>query len=339
MSNRAPRRHHTVPRLYLRPFAVGDQVLMRRRGSTADEARNIATVAFTRDFYGFTVDGVRATTVETWLDRNIEGPAAPALRRILDGQWPPSDEDRTAIASFAAFQLLRTPLVRAFMHQIDRSVAPLLWSAEVLTQTLKQVELTDDEKLQVVAKARTRTPAELTEPADTKTMLRTMIREADQNVPRLAGRGWSLLRSDGPVLVTSDNPVAKFFPTRPPAGFTGLAPDDAELHLPLSPDTLLVFERDGAAAQPGPAGLSEEMTAVANRGQALGADQAVFRRADTPWPAGLVLGPHPPRLPEPTITTRASPGGTPTFPARFAPVNNPVVAELLDELGGEDVVD
>jgi Protein of unknown function (DUF4238) len=338
MSNRVPRRQHTVPRLYLRAFADRDQVVMRRRGATGDEVRNIAKVAFTRDFYGFAVDGVRDVTVETWLERNVEAPGAPALRRILDGQWPPLDADRRAIASFAAFQLLRTPLVRAFMHQIDRTTAPLLWSAEVLSRTLAQVALTDDEKLQVLAEARARTPAALIERTDPRAMLRTMIREADRNVPRLLDRGWSLLRSDAPVLVTSDNPVAKFFPNGSPAGFRGMAPPEAELHLPLSPVTLLVFERDGAAGRSAPGALSDELTAVANGAQALGADRAVFRRPDTPWPADLVLGPLPPRLPEPTITTRKNAGGTPTFPARYPPANDPLIADLIRELGGEDVV-
>lgn len=339
MSSRPPRRQHTVPRLYLRAFANRNQIIMCTRGSTTDKVRNIAKVAFTRDFYSVVVNGTRDVTVETWLQRHVEDPAAPALRRVLDGQWPPVDEDRHVIAAYAAFQLLRTPLIRAYMRQIDQATAPLLWSAEVLRRTTAQVELTDNEKFQVLAEARARTPAAVTERTDPRGMLRTMIREADRQVPRLLDRGWSLLRSASPVLVTSDNPVAKFFPTGAPAGFTGVAPPDAELDLPLSPELLLVFEREGGGGGgTRPGDLSDDMTAVANRAQALGADRAVFRRPGTPWPAGLVLGPRPPRLPEPTITTSTNQGGQPTFPAGYPATNNPRVAKLIQDIGGKDVV-
>jgi hypothetical protein len=337
MANRPPRRQHTVPRLYLRRFAERDQVLVRVRGSVTDQVRNIARVAFSRDFYGFVVDGVRDVSVETWLQRYVEDPGAPALRRVLEGRWPPCGEDRAVIAAFAAFQLLRTPLVRAFMVQIDQVTAPLLWSAEVLRSTLEHAELTDLEKLAVVHQARARMPAALTRPPDPRGLLRTMIREADRHVPRLLAREWSLLQSSSPLLVTSDNPVARFFPAGAPDGFNGLAPADAELHLPLSPDTLLILEREGSTAGPVPGVLTAELAAAANETQALGSERVVIRHPGTPWPAGLVLGPAAPRLPQPTVTTRVSTGGQPTFPAAFPAAHDPRVTDLLGALGGEDV--
>lgn len=338
MPPRQPRRHHTVPRLYLRAFADRDQVLMRRRGRSADEIRNITSVAFTRDFYGFTVGGVRDATVENWLQGNVEDPAAPALRRVLEGQWPPTDEDRAAIGTFTAFQILRTPLVRDYMLQINRVAGPLLWAAEVLKKALEQGDLTEDEKQQFLADARARTPAALTERADPRALLRTMVREADRQVPRLLARSWTVLNAPEPVLITSDNPVAKFFPQAPPAGFTGVAPPDAELHLPLGPSTLLVLERDGAAAQPSAPALTAELATAANNVQALGAHRVVLRHPATPWPATLVLGPRPPRLPEPTITTRTDVAGPPTFPATYPPVHDRRVADLLRDLDAEDTV-
>jgi len=191
MPPRQPRRHHTVPRLYLRAFAEGNQILMRLRGRTTDEIRNITSVAFTRDFYAFTLGGVRDATVEDWLQRNVEDPGALALRRLVDGQWPPTDEDRAVIATLAAFQLLRTPLARDYMHQIDRVTAPLLWAAEVVKKALEQDDLTDAEKRQVFENARARTPAALTERADPRALLRTMLREADRQAPRLLARSWT----------------------------------------------------------------------------------------------------------------------------------------------------
>lgn len=338
MPPRHPRRHHTVPRLYLRAFAEGNQIVMRLRGRTTDEIRNITSVAFTRDFYAFTLGGIRDATVEDWLQRNVEDPGAPALRRPLDGQWPPTDEDRAAIATFAAFQLLRTPLIRDYMHQIDRVTAPLLWAAEAVKKAVEQGDLTDDEKRQVFEEARVHAPAALTERTDPRALLRTMLREADRHVPRLLARQWTLLRSPGPVLVTSDNPVARFFPQGPPVGFVGLAPPDAELHLPLGPETLLIFERDGATAQPQPGVLTGEMAAAANSAQALGAQRVVLRHPSTTWPATLVLGPSAPQLPEPTITTRSNSAGPSTFPARYPPVHDARIAALLRSLDAEDTV-
>lgn len=71
-------------------------------------------------------------TVEEWLQRHVEDPGAPALRRVLGGGWPPGEADRSVVATYVAFQLLRTPLIREYMLQIDRVTAPLLWSAAVL---------------------------------------------------------------------------------------------------------------------------------------------------------------------------------------------------------------
>lgn len=338
MPPRQPRRHHTVPRLYLRAFAEGNQILIRLRGRTTDEIRNITSVAFTRDFYAFTLGGIRDATVEDWLQRNVEDPAAPALRRPIEGPWPPADEDRTVIATFAAFQLLRTPLVRDYMHQIDRVTGPLLWSAEAVKKAVEQHDLTDAEKRQVFEDARAHPPAALTERADPRAVLRTMLREADRQAPRLVARPWTLLRSDGPVLITSDNPVARFFPQGQPDGFAGLAPPDAELHLPLAPDTLLILERDGATAQAQPGQLTAELATAANTAQALGTQRAIFRHPSTPWPPTLVLGPRPPQLPEPTITTRFDNPGASTFPAEYPPVHNARIAELLGSLDAEDTV-
>ena len=337
MPPRQPRRHHTVPRLYLRAFADRDQVLMRLRGRTADEIRNITRVAFARDFYSFTLGGVRDPIVENWLQRKVEDPAAPAFRRVLDRPRPPTDEDRAVIGAFAAFQILRTPLIRDYMLQIDRATGPLLWAAEVL-KALEQGDLTEDQKQQVLADARTRTPAALIERADPRALLRTMVREADRQVPRLLARSWTLLRAAEPVLITSDNPVAKFFPKGPPAGFTGIAPPDAELHLPLGPSTLLVLERDGAAGQPSAPALTAELAAATNNAQALGAHRVVLRHPATPWPATLILGPRPPRLPGPTINTRTDTAGPPTFPATYPPIHDRRIADLLRDLDAEDTV-
>jgi hypothetical protein len=323
--------------MYLRAFADADQVVWRQRGRR-DEVRNIRSVTFSANFYGFVVGGRRGPLVEHWLDEHVEAPAAPALRRLSDGMWPPSADDRDVLARFVSFQLVRTPLVRDHMRQAQDDLAPLLWSSALLGRALQERPLSDREQLQVLRWAEKRTPAELFQP-DQNAMLRTMVRKADELVPVLRARPWSLLRATQRCLVAGDNPVGRVFPAGDPAGFTGLAPADAELQLPVSPQLLLILERDGLPGSDAVGVLTAQAAAVGNDAQARAADRGVLRHPTMAWPRDLVLGPRPPRLPTPTVTTRLRSPGPPTFPATYPPANDPRVAALLTALGASDVVE
>jgi len=329
-----------VPKLYLRGFARGNTIAVHRRDTAAVIEAGLKRVAVESDFYGVTLRGHRDPTVEQWLAEVIDGPAAAALRCLREDQWPPTASERQVLASFLGFQLTRTPLIRKYLLAFSRHLAPMLWSSAYLRNLTARTgaDLTFPEKVAVLRAAAQRTPPELLRPEDARSLLRTMTREGDRLAHLIGDRGWSLHTTGTAALLTSDNPVARFFPTGRPAAFTGLASDDAELHFPIDTCRLLVVEAHGRQGSDEPAGLTEELVAHANAAQLHGSDQAVFRHPDMPWPQDLQLTGDPPTVPTPLITLAPS-TGPPTFPARYPTPHDPRVAELLSYLGAQEVVE
>jgi hypothetical protein len=107
-------RHHTVPAFYLRSFADGDRLLVRRIPEHRPVLCNLRDLA-QRDFYTVMTDGPGGGPprpdgrIEQAL-RVVEGNAARVLRRLrnplLAGRPLPPD-DRDDLAQFLAFQLVR----------------------------------------------------------------------------------------------------------------------------------------------------------------------------------------------------------------------------------------
>jgi hypothetical protein len=324
-----------VPRLYLRAFSREEQILLRTRGANLDEVRNISRTAYTNEFYSFSNGGVKTSMFEEWLGKHVEDPAAPALKAVLGRQWPPSDEQRQVLSTLIAFQMLRTPLIRGHMLQVRKHITPVVWSSEMLARASKDLDLSDEGKLALIDAAAANTPEELAQVGDKRMALRSVLRVADWLTPVLAGRGWTLHAGKVEELITSDNPVARFYPGGEIAGFEGIAPGHAQLQLPLGPSMLLTIEPEGVSGDDEAVELTPAMVALSNARQARGAERVALRHPGTPWPAQLMLGPHPPALPQPTITRSIADDAEPT-PMVYPPVNNPAVAALLETLGAEE---
>ncbi len=104
------RSQHYVPRLYLRPFAEGQRVMLRRRGAEAKPA-GIADVAAVKHLYSVTLpDGTRNASAEQTLNK-FEDKAAGTLRSLREGGPIPrrDTDERHALALFLGLQLVRTP--------------------------------------------------------------------------------------------------------------------------------------------------------------------------------------------------------------------------------------
>lgn len=123
---RQAKRHHTVPKFYLKRFSDDRELLTRielpgiRRTISAKDA----TVH--SDFYTAEAeDGMPSGEFETWLGA-IESLAAPAFEHVIDGgRWPPTPEDRWAIAAWAALQYLRTPAMRRALDEMADQILKL----------------------------------------------------------------------------------------------------------------------------------------------------------------------------------------------------------------------
>jgi hypothetical protein len=83
--------------------------------------------------------------------------------------------------------------------------------------------------------------------------------------------------------------------------------------------------------------LTPELIRIANEGQVTWCSFTVYRHPDMRWPTDLHLSGNAPKLPIPRVTL--SPGsGNPTFPARFGPIVDSGLDQLIKSLGGTDIV-
>jgi hypothetical protein len=102
-----PRRHHLLPRFYLRSFADERERLtvVPRAGESGPQTTYTATIEniiVERDFYAIRDnEGERSQVVEEALGR-LEGAAATALRVLLDDGLVLSDQLRAAWSEFMA---------------------------------------------------------------------------------------------------------------------------------------------------------------------------------------------------------------------------------------------
>jgi hypothetical protein len=107
-------RHHTVPRFYLKNFALKDQLLVRRIPDSTPMLNSIYDLA-QRDFYTVvTDDGAGGTRLDGRLEQvlaKMEGNAKPAIAKLrnplIDPERPLDPGERLQLDQFVAFQLVR----------------------------------------------------------------------------------------------------------------------------------------------------------------------------------------------------------------------------------------
>ena len=124
MAEQISRRHHTIPKFLLTRFA--DERGQLKRVVLPGDKRHMASVKDASVHNGFYLllneDGRELDGFERYVG-TIESAAAEAIRRVVDmGQFPPSVEDRTAIAALVALQHLRTPAIREHHRELDDHV-------------------------------------------------------------------------------------------------------------------------------------------------------------------------------------------------------------------------
>ena len=102
--------HHFLPQVVLRGFASGDYVTTVDLTTRRSFSQNVDKAAAQNDWNTLRLpDGSASDEAERAISESIEGPAAPALGRIRDGGWILDEAERTALALFIAFQMLRVP--------------------------------------------------------------------------------------------------------------------------------------------------------------------------------------------------------------------------------------
>jgi hypothetical protein len=308
--------HHLVPRYWLRAFAEDGHVLGRWRGG-AEHRTPVRRAAVARHFNTDPLaEGERRVALETYLDRHVDGPCAPVLRALREGQWPLDGAQYAVALDALAWQVVRTQAFRSFDEQVGRHLFPVLWAQEAVGYCEERLgrPLPEAERLEVFWTA-VRMAPDPSLNADPRSALRAMIRAFERTRDLLAapGRRLVLLRSAEPLLVLADSGVALrrkdgTFGLTPP-----LLPETIEVFAPLSP-TCLLISTPRAHYRPHQ-GLTRKIAAKVNAGAAAWCQDALYRLPSMPWPSRLELASaslevRPPRLS--AAPSQQPPGPAPT---------------------------
>lgn len=317
-----PRRQHLVPKSYMRLFAGGEIVSVRRRDGKAYPS-HVRAVTVRNDFYSFTdhMDSV-SPRLEHWFDKVVESRGVPALRKCAEGREV-TDEDLYDLVVFIAAQLVRTATVGDLLTQIDAHLLPALVYQEYISrhgiehggltpaqQQEYQYLVSNVDRRRVVGR---------------ESQIRTILRELVSLIARLSDWHWYVLESDSPCLIIGDAPVVTI---QPPIGWHGLLPVGSPVLLPLTPTKLLVGEQEPPLRL---ASLSSEFASVVNQRICDEANDLIINAPDLPWPSGITLLPRRPPLPAPTFTFSQSPEGSRPTPAVF-PSGQESIESLLELL-------
>ena len=203
------RRHHTVPKFYLRGFAKEEQIVTVRLPGKQRFVQSISNATVGKDFYSVEghVDG--ADVVERALSE-VEGATAALFKRVAAGQWPLSAVDRTTLGFYVALQAARVPVQRRTMDYMAAQLARLQIGAggkASFRRQLEQVagEISDEQFERMWAQAiRPEGPPLTRSRAE---HLQQMLETSQTTLKYIIGRPWTLVQFDRRSLITSDSPV------------------------------------------------------------------------------------------------------------------------------------
>lgn len=203
-----PRRHHTVPRFYLRRFAKGDKIAAIHRPTARTFKMTTKDASVRKNFY--TVEGLgeeRRYAVEQFLGR-FEGDAAPALIRMTSpGGFPVSEQDRIAISAFLAFQIARGKKPRdtsedALEHLGKMALA--MSKPAPLVDLLRSKLGHEPTQKEINEQVGMMDPSGLGLTIPRNDHIKNMLEAVPDIVPILANRNWQMIRFVARSVITSD---------------------------------------------------------------------------------------------------------------------------------------
>lgn len=251
-----PRRHHFLPQFYLKGF-TGDDGLLWVYDRERDEFRKQQPKdsAVQKDYYTYTdKDGVKHFDIEQMLSM-VEGEASGPLAK-LDAGDPISEDERSWVAQFIAFLMLRTPetekrvneMVDGFMKLYNRVAFPDVESVRVAFEKFSADTGTPLKK----------TPEEMFEffkseaftvEATQSYRLKLFLESSMGIAPAIFGMHWLVLHApNGKHFITTDAPFQVRMPTQinhPKWMGVGVLSPGAEKLLPLTKSTALVIAHPG----------------------------------------------------------------------------------------------
>lgn len=248
-----PRRQHLVPNFYLRRFSgEGGRIAVVNRVTGARHVGATDNVMVERDFYAYeSVSGGISYDIEKRL-AGVEGAGGAAIKRIVAGYFDPSPADRTALAAFMAFQLVRSRKVRRQQEM----------NADAYQKALLRGMDEGEIKLRLDATGRPATDSEVRATVESLTNLddhefvptpedhlRTMLHVAERLFPTLLAMRIDVVEWGARRLLTSDHPIVYFKRNPHPLMGYGLENCD-QVWFPVDPKHVIVMSHRGPVDPP-----------------------------------------------------------------------------------------
>ncbi|MCX4608693.1 DUF4238 domain-containing protein [Streptomyces mirabilis] len=215
------RRHHTVPRLLLRRFADGERLVRVPLDGGEPMLVGVGDVTVRRDFYSMrTEDGQLDDTVENLLS-DLEGQAAPVIRKIIQERlWPLPVGDRAILGQWIAAQHVRIPAVRQANNEIFDQLTKIMVAAGGKPEMRRLLEEQSgepvtDEEVEAMWDEMTDFNSYDAELSVNDQML-MMGRSMETAYDAMMNRSWGLCRFERKTLLLSDHPVTLMRDPRQP---------------------------------------------------------------------------------------------------------------------------
>jgi hypothetical protein len=251
-----PRRHHYVPRFYLRRFADEDQLARVRLEKPGDhDVANVNDVAVMKDLYTTVDIDIGETVAVERLLGVLDGLAAGAMARLALGVlFPPQQQDRLNFGLWLSMLHVRGPDTRRTMEMIADQAMKLQMSL-VRDEESARAHLRgddgaepDDETVQAL----------LDSVADMDTweiaphqndLVKNMLQIGLQASPFFIGRRWAVVKFPEKGLVLTDKPLVMYQKPENRSGWMGVGIGTAdELWLPLDRSTALILHTEKGVA-------------------------------------------------------------------------------------------
>lgn len=209
------RRHHLIPRFYLKQFAKNGQVRVTWQPGARSALLSIDDASVRKDFYNVTFSEDGNQYVTDYFERlfaEIEDRAAGALREVVeDDRWPLPEAARDSLTWWIALQFLRGSDMRRSHDNSDASFARIAVGASGIRLLREKMEghlgrAVGDTELEAEWEEITK-PGGPTIRHDPKIHLRTLDRIAPQIAELVDARTWALVRFERQKLLSSDTPV------------------------------------------------------------------------------------------------------------------------------------
>jgi hypothetical protein len=244
------KRHHQVPEFYLRRFASGGQVSVRRRDGVAFDADPV-NVAVESGFYDVPDGrGGKSKRVEHLL-ADVEALAKGAMEAIDRSHRPPApgSNEREVLALFIALQMTRTTQHREealFPRRVFDWAAGRTLTHQLLAEYLEREHLGYKPREKEVEAALVVVTKFLEEPGDLtpEFAVEMMFTSVHDLVPRILALSWTVEIDPRREFLTSDMPVMLWRKPTNRDNYEGLGIDNSEeMRFPLDPGKQLVLSR------------------------------------------------------------------------------------------------